>query len=80
MLVGHHGRVENTEMLGPNVLSPEELSLLGAIYDLVVDSLPSRMRTPRNRRQVALNLLYLSLRGERDPLELELGAAAGLTC
>ena len=67
-------------MLGQNVLSPEELSLLGAIYDLVVDSLPRRMRTPRNRRQVALNLLYLSLRGERDPLELELGAAVGLTC
>ncbi len=67
-------------MLGPNVLSPEELSLLGATYDLVVDSLPSRMRTHQNRRQVALNLLYLTRRGERDPLELELGAAAGLTC
>ncbi|AMA60285.1 hypothetical protein [Bradyrhizobium sp. CCGE-LA001] len=72
--------MENIVMLGPNVLAPEDLSLLGAIYDLVVDSLPGRMRTPRNRRQVALNLLCLSLRGERDPLELELGAAAGLTC
>ena len=50
------------------------------VYDLVVGSLPGRMRTPRNRRQIALNLLHLSLRGERDRLELELGATAGLTC
>ncbi|MGX1167044.1 hypothetical protein AB7M16_003310 [Bradyrhizobium sp. USDA 372] len=67
-------------MFGSTVFSPEDLSLLGAIYDLVVDSLPIRMRTHRNRLQVARNLFYLKLRGERDPLNLELGAAAGLIC
>ena len=35
------------------VYFPEELSLLGDILDQVVESLPTAMRTPYNRVQIA---------------------------
>ena len=60
--------------------SPEELLLLGDVFDLVVSSLPISMRTPHNRREVARNLLFKLADGERDPIELELAAAGGLVC
>jgi hypothetical protein len=60
--------------------SPEELLLLGDIFDLVVSTLPISMRTQHNRREVARNLLFQLAGGERDPIELELAAAGGLAC
>ena len=53
---------------------PEELALLGHILDQVLESLPSAMRTPYNRVEIAKCLLACAATGERDPIELELAA------
>jgi len=53
---------------------PEDLSLLGGIYDQAIASLPSRMQTPANRTAIAKNLIASAADGERDPIELELAA------
>ena len=60
------------------VYYPEELSLLGDILDQVVESLPTAMRTPYNRVQIAKNLLACAATGERDRIELELAATIDL--
>jgi hypothetical protein len=57
---------------------PEELALLGRIFDRAVSSLPSTMKTSANRTQIAKNILTRAALGERDPLELELTARANL--
>jgi hypothetical protein len=57
---------------------PEELSLLGEIFDQVVASIPPAMRTPINRAQIAKNILERAAIGESDPIELELAASANL--
>ena len=57
---------------------PEELSLLGDIFDQAVASIPRAMRTPINRTQIAKNILERAAIGERDPIELELAACANL--
>lgn len=49
------------------VYFPEELSLLGAVLDQVVESLPPNLRTPDNRVAIARNILACALTGERDP-------------
>ena len=51
---------------------PEELSLLGHALDQAVASLPTVMRTPYNRGEIARNILACAATGERDPIELEL--------
>jgi hypothetical protein len=56
------------------VYEPEELSLLGGIFDRVVASLPAAMRTPVNRAEIARNILTCAAAGERNPSELELTA------
>ena len=48
------------------VYYPEELSLLWHA------SLPTVMRTPYNRAEIARNSLACAATGERDPIELEL--------
>src|SRR4029079_5791373 len=54
------------------VYFPEQLSLLGDILDQVVESLPTAMRTPYNRVQIAKNLLACAATGERDRIELDM--------
>jgi len=56
------------------VLDPEELSLLGSIFDRAVESLPTAMRTSINRTEIARNILENAALGERDPTVLELAA------
>jgi len=54
------------------VYYPEELSLLGHALDQAVASLPTVMRTPYNRTEIARNILACAATDERDPIELEL--------
>jgi hypothetical protein len=49
------------------VYYPDELSLLGKVFDQVEQSLLSDLRTPHNRAVIARNLLACFLTGERDP-------------
>ena len=49
------------------VFYPEELSLLGNVFDQVVQSLPPGLRTPYNRTEIARNILACAVTGERDP-------------
>ena len=49
------------------VYFPDELSLLGMVFDQVVQSLSADLRTPYNRTAIARNLLAGFLSGERDP-------------
>jgi hypothetical protein len=56
------------------VYYPEELALLGEVFDRVVQSLPLDLRTPHHRTTIARNLLACSLRGERDLEVLERAA------
>jgi len=60
------------------VYYPEDLSLLGDVYDQAFNSLPPKMRTALNAAEIARNLLDHSARGERDPIELELAALMNL--
>jgi hypothetical protein len=57
---------------------PEELLLLGQVLDETVRSLPANLRTPRNRVEIARNILACAATGERDPIELELAALTNL--
>ena len=54
-------------MLAGAVYEPEELSLLGKVFDEMMQSLPPDLRTPRNRMTIARSLLAGCLTGERDP-------------
>jgi hypothetical protein len=56
------------------VYEPEDLSLLGGIFDRVVTSLPVAMRTPVKRTEIARNILTCAAAGERNPSKLELAA------
>ncbi len=61
-------RGESTKMAsGSAVYGPEELSLLGKVFDHVVRSLPPNLRTPYNRVEIARNILACAATGERDP-------------
>jgi hypothetical protein len=61
------------------VLNPEELSLLGNVFDQAMASLPLAMRTRANRTEIAKNILAAAATGQRDPIELELAATMNLT-
>ena len=60
------------------VYNPEELSLLGLVLNQAVESLPTAMRTPGNRAEIARNILACAATGERDPIELESAALINL--
>jgi hypothetical protein len=61
------------------VLEPEELALLGEVFDQALASLPTWMRTRANRSMIASSLLASVAAGKRDPIELELAATMNLT-
>jgi hypothetical protein len=61
------------------VLDPEDLSLLGTVFDQALASLPFAMRTRARRSEIAKNILASVAAGERDPIELELAAMVNLT-
>jgi hypothetical protein len=61
------------------VFGPEELALLGGVFDQALASLPEWMRTRANRSVIAISLLASAAAGERDPVELELAATTKLT-
>lgn len=60
------------------VLLPDDLSLLGSVFDGVVASLPPAMRISVNRTEIAKNLMRTAASGERDPIQLELAASKNL--
>ena len=61
------------------VLDPEELALLGSVFDRALASLPYAMQTRSNRSAIAKNILACAATGERNPIELELAATTNLT-
>jgi hypothetical protein len=61
-----------------SAFDPEELSLLGDIFDRTVAPLPGTMRTPSNRGEIARNILTRAAAGERNRIELELAALDNL--
>jgi hypothetical protein len=61
------------------VFGPEELSLLGDVFDQALASLPARMRTRANRSMIARSILASAATGERDRIELELAATTNLS-
>jgi hypothetical protein len=52
------------------VYEPEELSLLGRIFDQSVAALPAAMRTPANRTKIAKIILGRAAAGELEPAPL----------
>ena len=65
--------VERTAIFGP-----EELALLGTIFDQAVASLPATMRTQANRTEIAKIVMDRAAAGERELLPLmKFAVAAG---
>ena len=60
------------------VFDPEELSLLGSVFDQAIASLPSSMRTPAKTMEIAKVILERAVAGERDPIKLEFAALSNL--
>jgi hypothetical protein len=58
---------------------PEELALLGSVFDQALASLPYAMQTRSNRSAIAKNIMACAATGERDPTQLELAATMNLT-
>jgi hypothetical protein len=52
------------------IYGPEELSLLGTIFDQAVASLPATMQTPANRMEIAKIVMDRAAAGERELLPL----------
>jgi hypothetical protein len=52
------------------VYEPEELALLGRIFDQSVAALPAAMRTPANRTEIARIILGRAAAGELEPAPL----------
>ena len=48
------------------VYEPEQLSLLGSIFDQSVAALPAAMRTPANRTEIAKIILWRAAAGELE--------------
>ncbi|KYK45317.1 hypothetical protein A1D31_35090 [Bradyrhizobium liaoningense] len=46
------------------VFDPEELSVLGSLYDSAITALPPSMRTPENRTAIAKLILARTVAGE----------------
>jgi len=67
-------------MLGEQdvVYYPEDLALLGSVFDHAIASLPQAMQTEANRAEIAKNILRRAAAGERDPVELGRAALANL--
>ncbi len=60
------------------IYGPEELSLLGNIFDQAVASLPATMRTPANRIEIAKIVMDRAAAGEGELLPLmRFAVAAG---
>jgi hypothetical protein len=81
LLIRQREAVEPASMLRePSVaFNPEELQLLGSVFDQALASLPPAMRTRSNRVEIAKRILACAATGERDPIELELAATMNLT-
>jgi len=60
------------------VFDPEELLLLGSVFDQAIASLPSSMRTPAKTTEIAKIILERAVAGERDPIKLECAALSNL--
>ena len=60
------------------VYEPEELSLLGSIFDQSVAALPAAMRTPANRMEIARIILGRATAGELELASLVKLEAAGV--
>ncbi|MBV8839905.1 MAG: hypothetical protein JO000_25495 [Alphaproteobacteria bacterium] len=58
------------------IYGPEELSLLGTIFDQAVASLPATMRTQANRTEIAKIVMDRAAAGERELLPLMTFAVA----
>jgi len=58
---------------------PEELQLLGSVFDQALASLPPAMQTRAKRAEIAKRIMACAATGERDPIELELAATMNLT-
>jgi hypothetical protein len=52
------------------IYGPEELSLLGTIFDQAVASLPATMQTQANRTEIAKIVMDRAAAGERQLLPL----------
>jgi len=61
------------------VFYPEDLSLLGNVFDQAIDSIPASMRTPSNKTLIARSILVEAAAGERDPIALRRAASTNLT-
>ena len=60
------------------IYGPEELSLLGTIFDQAVASLPATMQTPANRIEIAKIVMDRAAAGEQELLPLmRFAVAAG---
>jgi hypothetical protein len=60
------------------IYGPEELSLLGTIFDQAVASLPATMQTQANRTEIAKIVMDRAAAGERELLPLmRFAVAAG---
>ena len=60
------------------VYYPEELALLGWVFDDALESLSASMQTASNRTKIARNILACATEGERDPVKLRLAALGHL--
>jgi hypothetical protein len=61
------------------IYDPEELSLLGTIFDQAVASLPATMQTPANRTEIAKLVMVRAAAGERELVPLMTFAVAAGT-
>jgi hypothetical protein len=61
------------------IYCPEELSLLGTIFDQAVASLPATMQTQANRTEIAKIVMCRAAAGERELLPLMKFAVAVAT-
>lgn len=61
------------------IYDPEELSLLGTIFDQAVASLPATMQTQANRIEIAKIVMHRAAAGERELLPLMTFAVAAGT-
>ena len=60
------------------VYCPEELALLGRIFDGALESLSANMQTASSRAKIARNILACAAGGERDSVKLRLAALGQL--
>ena len=67
------------DVVAPGVVfDPEELSLLGSVFDQAIASLLSSMRTPAETMEITKIILERAVAGELDPIKLEFAALSNL--